>query len=196
MQKILYFIPGFGENAGDKRYKRIIKIFERKGFKVITVHIDWKYRVMSDYIKQFSEIYNKNKNENQVSEIYFFGFSLGAYIALTSSHFLSVKCIFLASLSPYFKEDIQYLPERWKIYMGSNRMKDFATFHFDKVVKNVKSKVYLFAGDKEGEHIKRRFLGVRNNISNLNYYYIRNATHDVDNVEYYRAMYEVLEKDF
>jgi alpha-beta hydrolase superfamily lysophospholipase len=83
MQKIVYIIPGFLESLKDKRYERLVKVFKQKEFKVIPVHIDWKYRTMSDYLKQFIKIYNENEVENKVSEVYFFGFSFGAYIAFS-----------------------------------------------------------------------------------------------------------------
>lgn len=196
MQKIVYIIPGFLESLKDGRYERLVKMFKQKEFKVIPVCIDWKYRTMSDYLKQFIKIYNENETENKVSEVHFFGFSFGAYIAFVSSTYLPVKSVFVASLSPYFKEDIEYLPTKWKKFIGEKRMKNFETFHFNKIVKNVNGKFYIFAGDKEGEQIRNRFLEAKNSIKNSKTFYIKNATHDIDNQEYFETINLVLEKDF
>jgi hypothetical protein len=102
----------------------------------------------------------------------------------------------LASLSPYFKEDIEYLPTKWKKIIGEKRMDNFETFHFNKIVKNVNGKFYIFAGDKEGEQIRNRFLEAKNSIKNSKTFYIKNATHDIDNQEYFETINLVLEKDF
>lgn len=86
-KKIIYIIPGLGENCRLSRYQLLAKMFRRQGYKVIFVNPDW-YRPLSE------QIFRIEKNA------VVFGFSFGAVLAyLIAKKYPCRKAIF-ASMSP------------------------------------------------------------------------------------------------
>ena len=123
MNKIAFIIPGYVESKkSNPAYAKIAGYFREKGMRTVIVNIDWRYKVMSDYVKQFKETYAKCDING--AEVYFLGFSYGAMIAFISSTELKPKIQILCSLSPYFKEDLPHIPTWWKKYVGKKRMAD------------------------------------------------------------------------
>ncbi len=55
MKKIAYIISGSGESPDEKAYRQISNFFRKKGIKPIPIKINWKYKLMPDYIEQFRQ---------------------------------------------------------------------------------------------------------------------------------------------
>ncbi len=156
--KTIYFLPGYGENMDTKGYPRIIRIMESAGFKVIPIKINWKHKVMSDYVKQFEEQYGSTHNRG--NEVYILGFSFGAMVAfIAAATFAEPHALFLCSLSPYFKEDLNHIEKSWKKDIGKKRVADFEKLSFNNLADQITCKTYLLAGTKETDKypdLKRR----------------------------------------
>lgn len=190
MSKIAFIIPGYSESKkNNPAYYKIAGYFKQKNIKPIIVDIDWKYKTMSDYIKQFKKIYSKNKKE---AEVYFLGFSYGAMVSFISSAELKPKVQILCSLSPYFKEDLPYIKEWWKRYMGQGRLADFQRISFNALAKNVSSKTIILAGNKEGKEVDRRVRDASKKIKNSKLTIIPNAKHKIEQVEYLAEIRKVI----
>ena len=86
MGKVVYIIPGFTEYTKQPEYKKIGGFFKSKGFKVVYADITWNYRVMSDYVKEFTTKYKFNPKDDN----YFLGFSFGAVISFLASVKLNI----------------------------------------------------------------------------------------------------------
>lgn len=170
--KVVFIIPGYNESQNLSRYKKVAKFFKEKGMKVVPVNIKWKYRVMSDYLKQFKEIFDKNRG----SQNYFFGFSFGAFIAFDSAVELKPKAIFLCSLSPYFLEDFNVFPKSW-LKGDKKRTADMKNFSFDKMVGQVKSEIYAFVGEKEHKILIDRAKKLKNKNRRCSLKVIKGAKH-------------------
>lgn len=141
----LFIIPGFKEKISDKQYVALRKMFITKGFDVKMVPIVWDRKVLSDWIAQFREFFEKNEGRrNSV-----LGFSWGAMIALVTAKDIRPNRLLLCSLSPYFAEDLPKIPERWKRFIGHRRVNDFAKYSMKSAVKGVSSKVKIFIGSTE-----------------------------------------------
>lgn len=81
MKKVAFVIPGFKHSPDRKIYKNVIAEFNKKGVKTVPVKITWNFKTLTDWVKEFLQVYEKNKgNENIL-----FGFSYGAMIAFIAS---------------------------------------------------------------------------------------------------------------
>ncbi|EKD66517.1 MAG: hypothetical protein ACD_49C00038G0051 [uncultured bacterium (gcode 4)] len=191
MIKIIYIIPGFWENTKNKRYFEIQKILNNQGFKIISVKISWKNRVMSDYVNDFLNQFNKHTSED---EIYLLWFSFWAMISFIASTKINIKAQFLCSLSPYFKEDIPLIKEWRKKNIWIKRIKDLSSISFDELVKNIKCKTYIFYGAKEWIEIERRAKDAGKKIKDNELLRIEWAKHDLWQDSYINAVKEVILK--
>ena len=141
----LFIIPGFKEKISDKQYIALRKMFIEKGLDVKMVPIVWDRRVMTDWIMQFHEFFEKNRGKKNAV----LGFSWGAMIALITAKDTRPDRLILCSLSPYFAEDLSKIPERWKRCIGHRRVADFAKYSMQNAVKGLSSKVKIFIGGVE-----------------------------------------------
>ena len=183
MKKIAFIIPGFGESKkNNPAYMKIAGYFKTKGINPIIVDIDWKYKVMTDYVEQFKEFYAKHVEKG--AEVYILGFSYGAMVACISSPELKPKIQILCSLSPFFKEDMNRIKEWWKKYTGKKRINDLAKISFNDLAKKISSKTYILAGDKEGIEVEIRARETNNKIKNSRLIFIPGAKHMIGQKEY------------
>lgn len=143
-KKTAFIIPGHTESEHLSQYKKIAASFGKRGYKPVRIHIDWRYRTMSDYIDQFLVAARRHPGDCVI-----LGFSFGAIIAVATAAELKPERLFLCSLSPYFREDLARLPAAWKHMMGKRRMADFASRSFADVARGVRCPVSLFAGETE-----------------------------------------------
>lgn len=191
MAKIIYIIPGFGENTKLKRYHGIITFLKERGFNVVSVNITWKYKVMSDYVKEFQV---QCKQHNEKDDVYLFGFSYGAMISFLASPGINPKAQFLCSLSPYFKEDLPSLKKWWKKFVGANRIKEFELLSFNDLVKQITCKTYIFAGAEEGSEVEIRAKSANKQLKNNELFMINGGKHDISQKVYFDKLKEVISK--
>lgn len=187
-----FIIPGYGEQSNTSRYRFLKTLLEKKGFKVHTPRITWKYRVMSDYIEEFKTFFEKNKGKDN----YVLGFSFGAMIAFLSAKELSPKHLFLCSLSPYFKEDLPKIKSSWKVGMGKRRCKDFEKYSAINIAQEIHTPTTIFLGGKEAEEtpiLEERCKEVNKNMSRSRLVVIPDAPHDINYVLYKKALSKELE---
>ncbi|MFA7314868.1 MAG: hypothetical protein WC025_02960 [Candidatus Magasanikbacteria bacterium] len=188
MNKIVYIIPGFGQQTKMSGYNKLLKFFKTKKFKVVSVKISWKNKVMSNYIDEFSKQLTHQKED----EVYLFGFSLGAMIAFISAEKINPKVLLLASLSPYFKEDLKFVRESWKNFLGKKRIEDFKNFSFTKLAKKIDCKTFLFAGETEVKELFRRVEDANKNLKHSELFIIKNTKHDISQKEYLNKLEEII----
>jgi len=190
MSKIVYIIPGFGQNTDMPGYTDLIKFFKTKKFKVVPIKITWKNKVMSDYVNEFqNQLVHKKEDD-----IYLFGFSFGAIIAFISAEKIKPKTLFLASLSPYFKEDLKYNRPAWSKYLGKKRMKDFENFSFNQLSKKINCQTYLFVEGLKNKEILRRVKDAHKKIKKSELIIIENTKHDISQTEYLNKVKETINK--
>ena len=145
---------------------------------------------MTDYVNEFlGQLIHKENDE-----VYVFGFSFGAMIAFISAKDIKPKKIILASLSPYFKEDLPYLKKSWKKYVGQRRLRDFENFSFDKIVQNIKCDTQLLVGKKEDKLLIRRVKLASEKIPKSNLSMVSGARHNIKQTEYFKAMENIILK--
>jgi len=184
MKKLIYIIPGCGEFTKEKKYQRVGSFFKKKGYFVKYADIKWKYRTMSDYVREFEAKVLKDNPTN----FSILGFSFGAMIAFASVIKLKPKKLFLCSLSPYFKEDVFKLKSWQKKAVGKKRIQDVENFSFKKLVKNINCKTFLFVGEKELTLVTERVKEANKKIRNSKLIIVPNTKHDFGNENYLRCI--------
>ena len=138
----LYIVPGFGETTRMKNYREVIEYAQKKGFCVTPITIGWDMdKNMSDYIK---EVENQIPSKNEDDTI--LGFSFGAYI----TYMISKKKVFdnyiFCTISPYFKENLKYVPQESKDYFGEYFIESLKKYSIHKGEKN---NAWFLVGEKD-----------------------------------------------
>lgn len=193
MTSIVYLIPGFGESFSKvpriPAYRRIRNRFISRGIEPQTIDINWEYKTMTDYVKQFREVVDKGR----ATEFYFLGFSFGAMIAFIASKHFIPKAQILCSLSPYFKEDLKYTSKRAKLYLGKRRLRDFRNHSFDDLSPNVKCKTLLVVGSLEHKTALARASDARKKLDNAELFVSNDSGHDISQSTYLQTLEEVID---
>jgi len=189
MKKVVYIIPGFKHSPQRKIYKEVGGLFKDKGFEVVFVKIEWKYKSVFDWTEQFIDDYYKDDNSRK----YLFGFSYGALISFLVSTKKDIDTTILCSLSPYFKEDLQSLFKSWKRMIGKKRVDDFEKLEMFELAPLVKNKTYLLYGTKEGKFIEKRAKDTYEKLNCKKYLIsVENAKHDIGNKKYLEEVKKVI----
>lgn len=105
-RKIVFLFPGYPEKPTAGNYLEVSLIFDREGFKIEPVEIDWELE-LHEAMVDASENVNQRLEKYDDPEICFFGHSLGAVVALNISPEFSPDAQILAGMSPEFEEDWQ-----------------------------------------------------------------------------------------
>lgn len=190
MKVTLFIIPGFKEKISDKQYIALRKSLSNKTYKVILVPIVWNHRFMTDWIDQFLSFYKKNCGEKNIV----LGFSYGAMIALLTAKTLRPTRLFLCSLSPYFSEDLRYIPEQWKFFIGKRRTEDFRRYSMKEAVRGLHVETKVFIGSVEQEkfvHLKRRCVAAAGALA-ATLVVIPDVSHNIGDERYRNALAQEL----
>lgn len=183
--KKLVIIPGLTHHGNEEGYIQIAKAAKKKGYTVEVLKLKWKRRVMSDYIAQCEAKSTFDANTTIV------GFSFGAYIALVLSAKYQCQHVILASLSPYFSEDLHKIPKRWRQILGKHRMDDFIQFSFRDIVAKVSGKTSLFIGGDEHEYVWDRMREAERCL-NTKLQVVQGVPHDISDKRYSAAIISIL----
>jgi len=147
--KKIYLIPGIEESHLAKNYREVKKIAKSLGFSVIPIKIDWdKTKGVDYFIKQADRAIPQSD-----PDAYILGFSLGAYLAGFLSNKKKVAGFIFCSLAPCFKEDLADFREKHRRYLGEKMMRSLTRYSFPK---NIKTKAWFLAGDKEWPQLINR----------------------------------------
>jgi predicted alpha/beta hydrolase family esterase len=177
----IIIIPGFGESGMDEPYKKLKNEIESSLNKnVIFYNPVWNRKTIENWITDF-DVKFKDYDLKKMTVI---GFSMGAYITLALSNKYEFKKIIVASLSPYFKENIKDLPKEASKFMGKKRMKEFANVSIPKEIKS--SSIFLFGeqdwpiaisqAKKMASLYGGKFISIKNTGHELNSDYIQKIT--------------------
>jgi predicted alpha/beta hydrolase family esterase len=143
MSKDILIIPGFGEDGTMKPYQKLKAEIsnELKGVTIRFYNPQWNYRTTKNWIVDFEASSEIKPNTTII------GFSMGAYIALLLAERHIAQNVILASLSPYFKENIPSIPDESKKFFGKRKIESFLKYS---IPKNIQTKnISLLFGDKD-----------------------------------------------
>lgn len=191
--KTVLFIPGFKEDKKSRDYSSTINAIKESGYKVIFVDITWSRTTIIDWVAQLDSVYKQYDPEETILA----GFSFGAMTALVSATRQNPSELWLFSLSPYFKEDIESetMQNAWLKRIGKNRTVTFSELHFGKMAKNIVCKTFIFVGQKELDmwpDMKSRTYEARKLIKDSDLSIVAKTGHDVADQEYINTIVEVI----
>jgi len=181
---VVYIIPGFHEHTDLRPYRKLMQSFREKNYTIIPVTITWKYRTMRDYVEEFLSQFQDYRSE----VVSVFGFSFGAMITLLSAPFLKLDTLYLCSLSPYFREDLDKLTLTDHRTLGTKRVSDFKTISFREVASQVRCCVNLIVGEKESDAVQYRFREAGKLIRKSKTFVIEGARHELTSPEYINTL--------
>lgn len=186
MAKKIYIIPGFGETTRAKNYKEIIHFAKSKGFKIVPIKIIWSLDLpFSNFIKQVNK-----QIPNKIPGDYIFGFSFGAYITALLASKKKAKGYFFCSMSPYFKEDLKFIPDDTKNYFGKVFMSSFKRYSFPK---NVKGSAWFFIGNKDWQiAINRLETSYKQWKGPKEIHILKNVGHKLNTINYTKKIKQII----
>lgn len=188
MRKRLWIIPGGGHKPTDTCYRWMITYFRSLGFEVQMITVDWNRRVMTDWIADFRSQFSKERGV----EDYILGFSFGAMIAFLTANETKPMKLFLCSLSPYFKEDMDFLENKRDVrYFGTRRLADIRKYVFKDHVKNISASTIVFCGGQETTKyptLLKRCKAAVEQIKRARLVIAENAPHQIDHPSYIEAI--------
>lgn len=198
MTKTAFLISGFELNrtAAHEQYAGLRNAVTAKGYKVVPVDIDWKYRTMSHFVRDFKALYSKRASQQNI----IIGNSFGAMAAMITAPDLKPDTIILCSLSPFFKEDIPGFqpPEKLYKWFGKRRVADFSDISAKEAadaINKTKTKCILFYGEQEKKMYKklvRRVKSTANDLKGSQLAEIPNAPHSFRDPAYIEFINSVL----
>ena len=144
MNKIIYIIPGLGENCKLVRYKKLARVLQEKGYKVNLINPNW-YRPLSEQVFHIEK------------EAIILGFSFGAVLAyLIVEKYPCEKAIF-ASISPLHTLSSKGLIEDYMKHMSKELAieitKDIKSIKIS--FKDLKTPFITLAGELEVQSVKK-----------------------------------------
>lgn len=183
----LYIIPGLGETTRSKNYKELIESARDSGLVVKPVKINWEVDMdMSDYINQADK-----QIPDSIPNDFIFGFSFGAYIASVLARKKNVGGYLFCSLSPYFKDDLKFIPEESKKYFGKKMMDSFKKYTFPK---QAKGQAWFLVGEKDWDLAKKKAkksYGMWQGKKEL--YIIKGAKHELTSSNYIKKLNSIFQ---
>lgn len=135
MQRIAFIIPAAGQKASLPQYQEIGQYFGQRSIAPAYIEINWRMRQSIEDCAQEAEKQIHAVNQKYPdAELYFFGFSIGAMVAMLLSAHYEAKAQILCSMPAFFKEDKGLLPWHYRlssnflIYPGADKPKYPSTF--------------------------------------------------------------------
>lgn len=187
MKTVAFVIPGYHHSPDRKIYTDIIDSFEAKNITTFPVKISWQYHTMLFWVDEFLKVYEANKGDRNI----LLGFSYGAMISFIASTKIDVDAQILCSLSPYFAEDLESLPHRWK--KGKRRIAEFEKIFAEDLTPQITADTFILYGTKEGEQIKKRAKETYHLLhSEKHLIPIAESKHDIGNPNYLNAIRKVI----
>ena len=122
----IYIIPGFGETIKDDPYPILSNILKDKGYLVKNYQPKWRYRTITQWLKDFGDLLLNDKNSKPIV----LGFSLGANIAILKARDFNFSKIILCSPAPFFKEDLKKVSPIAQKILGNKRINEFKKNEF------------------------------------------------------------------
>lgn len=185
-----YLIPGNGEDLKSRNYQAVLNMYKELGYEPKFVPIDWKYKIIDDWLEQVRSKISKQDLEDSLLS----GFSFGSMIALTIAAEVNPKRLLLFSLSPYFKEDFP-LPKSYVNWAGKRRIENFKKVSFNKLAVQINCSTLVFVGSKEVSKysdMKRRTREAHRRIKGSKVITIKDVKHDVSDQRYVNAIKQAL----
>ena len=154
MLKTAFIIRGFTLNtsAADADFAELRAMVAAQGYSVVPVAITWNHKTISQFVKQFADIYHQEKTEYNVV----IGGSFGAMAAFVAAPIIHPNRLILCSLSGLFKEDINTTDlarmKRLNAWLGKRRVADCLALSAEDTAQKVDRlsiPTALFYGEKE-----------------------------------------------
>jgi hypothetical protein len=128
-------------------FDQIESYFAARNIQSARVRLHARFTTLSQNVDQFSYPYAKYDRRHTV----IFGFGLAAMCAFVTASQRPPAALILASLDPWFAEDIPVRSSLDVREASGARLKDFERYRFSDLVKTVSSKTIMLLGDEEAE---------------------------------------------
>lgn len=186
--KNLYVIPGLGESLRYKNYHEVKRIAKETDIKIISVNINWEIGMdMSDFVMQAERLI-----PDQLDDSYILGFSFGAYIAAVISKKKKAEGFIFCSLSPYFKDDLEYIPSETVEYFDKKMMNSFQKYSFPETSK---AKAWFLVGENDWSlAIARTKKAHRMWKGEKELVIVKEAAHELTNDNYVHEIQKIVKK--
>jgi pimeloyl-ACP methyl ester carboxylesterase len=185
--KTVLFTPGFGDGLRTRDYASVIDAIKSRGYNVTFIPINWKRTVITDWVKQLEDEYQRYDAEDTILA----GFSYGSMTSFLAATHRTPCQLWLFSFSPYFAEDIPYIKKWWANIIGKRRIEVFRRLSFHELVKKINCPTTIMLGELEVKHfelITNRCREAHQEIAGSRLIIVPHARHDVADKNYIEAI--------
>ncbi|MFO0970783.1 MAG: alpha/beta hydrolase [Candidatus Saccharimonadales bacterium] len=192
----LFLINGYNtkRTATDVAFKPLRDGLEVLGYRVVPVDISWRFTTVSQFCQQFRQLYKEQKSDTNIVV----GNSFGAMVALITANELRPDLVLLASLSPYFQEDIATEAAYIRgMRFGKKRLADLRQYSAQVLVRQAKSagvKIIFTYGELEKSKVPYLVERVKKSAKDFNVEPIEvvSAPHSIKDPVYTEALIKIL----
>jgi predicted alpha/beta-fold hydrolase len=184
-------IPGFG--GTEDGYQYVEASFRAISVSPEFVPITWSRTVLTQNLGQFQGVYVRCHPETTI----IFGYSLGAMIALLTAAEHNPAVLILASIAPWFAEDIPRRSEYHKQVAGHRRLAVYENTSFDEIAARIKAKTFILTSEGEGKRwpaYLERAKDAHRKIANSMLTEVPRAGHDINHLAYKKKVEELIVK--
>ncbi len=195
--KTAFLINGFNtkRTAADEAFRPLCDGLEEKGYRVIAVDISWRFTTVSEFVGKFKQLYKKEKGQYNVVV----GNSFGALVALFSAPELKPERLVLASISPYFQEDLKDVKTYNRgLRFGMKRLEDLRQYSaavWAEKINQLEIPVTVTYGEKEKAmypNLVRRNKLIAKMIKNSQLIEVSSCPHSMRDPVYTQAIIDLL----
>lgn len=184
-------VPGFGGEYTNT-YQRIGDWFRDVNIVPEFVPITWRRTIIDQNVGQFEQVYANHDPSTTVV----FGYSLGATVAFAAAARRSPAVLILASMAPWFAEDVPQRSAYHKQLVGRRRLAAYKNFVFSDYANDVTSKTYLLVGGAEARRwppFKQRAEAVHQTVPGSELFLIPHSEHS-PNEAYFEVIHKIIQR--
>ena len=188
--KNIYIIPGYYESEFDFSYTKVF--LKSKGFNVTIVPIIWKYKKVSDWVKQVNTYFSSNN----ISESIIIGFSAGALVlSLVDIDQSKTNHIILCSMPYTLGKLITKEVEKDISFLGVKRILELKKVDVYPQLKKIKfAKFDVVCGELESPALRKHMKKIHTIVKRSKFSLLPRAVHDLNSNHYVEGLYNLVLK--
>lgn len=181
-----YILPGIRESVEDPGYTEVTSKLKEKGYEIVPVIINWnRDNTVHDFIAEAKSQIDKDSKDD-----IFFSFSMGSYVSSILSIDYPDNTYIFCTISPFFAEDLDMIPQETVDFYGPNIFNSFKDF---KSPANETKEAHFLIGDRDWEIAIERNKEIYDNWKGeKSFKLIEGAEHNISGKEYLSEILAVI----
>jgi hypothetical protein len=185
-------IPDYGDTE-DERYKALEALFKGHEIKPHFAPILWRRSVFTQNIAQFADYYARFDRRTLV----IFGYGIGAMVGFVQSAIRPPQALILASMAPWFAEDIPGRATTHKVQHGSGRVGNYQKYAFSDIAPKISSQTWVLYNEGQSRRLPQlrvRAEAVRSNVAGSTLTLVPGDMQDFSGPDYQKSLLDLIQR--